>query len=488
MAKSTGSRKRPQPRHRKKGARSRHDRRSRLDTPNPTRQRTVTARVPLIGGLAEIVRSMAAMLDPRISGRVAILLAGMFLAKGRRTVASWLRGAGIADDWDVFYDALAHIGKKTPAVALPLLGLIVNRFASQADQVLCLAVDDTPTRRYGKHVQGANVHHNPTAGPADSEWVYGHCWVTIAAVVKHARWGTIALPIMSKLYVRQVDVPKLKSECGWEFATKIELAIRLVRQVVANTRLQKREAVVRLVIDGAYACRELLGQMNELGVTVFSRLRSNACLYDVPPARTPGKRGRPRKYGKHRIDLAKKAASDKGWETLQYMCRGVQVTRRIKSFLATTKLAAAPIRVVIVEFESQNWAAYFCTDSTMDVKTILETISDRWAIEEFFHDVKEVWKAGEQQVRRIWSNVACWHMNLWAFALTELECWDSNASTLVDRSRSPWDNADRRPSHADRVRSIRAEMLVKRFSAELQLSPKDDKIRRFIDELLALAA
>jgi hypothetical protein len=29
---------------------------------------------------------------------------------------------------------------------------------------LLLAVDDTPTKRYGPKVQGAGIHHNPTRG------------------------------------------------------------------------------------------------------------------------------------------------------------------------------------------------------------------------------------------------------------------------------------------------------------------------------------
>jgi hypothetical protein len=35
----------------------------------------------------------------------------------------------------------------------------------------------------------------------------------------------------------------------------------------------------------------------------------------------------------------------------------------------------------------------------MNVEMILKTISDRWAIEEYFHDVKEILGAGYQQVR-----------------------------------------------------------------------------------------
>ena len=68
----------------------------------------------------------------------------------------------------------------------------------------------------------------------------------------------------------------------------------------------------------------------------------------------------------------------------------------------------------------------------------------RWAIEEHFHDVNEVWGAGQQQVRNIWSNIGCWNLNGWVFTLVELCCWDMGKSELSDRSHRPWDNADRR--------------------------------------------
>ena len=50
---------------------------------------------------------------------------------------------------------------------------------------LLLALDDTPTKRYGPLVQGAGIHHNPTPGPAEQKFLYGHVWVTLSWVVRH---------------------------------------------------------------------------------------------------------------------------------------------------------------------------------------------------------------------------------------------------------------------------------------------------------------
>ena len=78
-----------------------------------------------------------------------------------------------------------------------------KRFSVEGpDTPLVFAIDDSPTKRYGPHVEGAGKHHNPTPGPAGSQFLYGHVWVCLARLLRHPRWGTIALPILSHLYIR----------------------------------------------------------------------------------------------------------------------------------------------------------------------------------------------------------------------------------------------------------------------------------------------
>jgi hypothetical protein len=48
---------------------------------------------------------------------------------------------------------------------------------------LVFAIDDTPTKRAGPMVEGAGIHHNPTPGPADQKFLYGHVWVTISVTI-----------------------------------------------------------------------------------------------------------------------------------------------------------------------------------------------------------------------------------------------------------------------------------------------------------------
>jgi len=475
--------KRPQPQH-KKSKKSQHDKLQRLGCENANRKKTTQAKVPLTGSLHQAVALLQACLDRRIAFRLAIIIAGMFLADGRRTASAWFVAAGVQDDWDRFYDCLISIGRTSEKLATAVLGLVVRKFAPGLVDRITLGIDDSPTSRYGKQVEGAGVHHHPTPGPADGEWLYGHNWVALAWLAKHPAWGVIALPLRSLLYVRHIDVPKLADKYAWEFRTKHQLGVELLTWFISTLRTLDVRSSVWLAVDGAYAARPFLLPVLEMGIVVVSRLRKDACLFDLP---APGSHGN-RIYGRNKLSLAKRAGSRQGWSSITYHNRGACVTRQHKTFLATSRLVSGPIRVVIVRFEDGGWAPYFCTDPLAEVRDILETAAARWAIEEHFHDVKEVWGAGQQQVRNVWSNIGCWHLNQWISTLVELCCWDMDKSALIDRRDRPWDNAQRRPSHADRRRSISREMLGKQFLDALPRSPEHRKLRTLFQDLIALAA
>jgi len=145
------------------------------------------------------------------------------------------------------------------------------------------------------------------------------------------------------------------------------------------------------------------------------------------------------------------------------------------------------IRVVLVK-EDHGWYAFFCTDSNASVQEILEAFADRATIEQDFHDVKEVWGSGQQQVRNIWTNLAVYNLNLWMHTLVELWAWDKIREQLVDRGDSPWDDAERRPSHANRRKALRRQILRNELSTITTAWSLPRKIIQLTESLLTLAA
>jgi hypothetical protein len=430
---------------------------------------------------------LSAGLHARNRWRLPVLMVGILFANGRRTVTSWLRAAGVSDDFDDYYYFLAVIGRKTKSVATQLV-ILVLRTLSLPERLL-LVIDDSPTKRYGPKVEGADIHHNPTPGPADQTYLYGHIWVTISLALRHPQWGAVALPLRAMLYVRQKTMEMIPLCRQWRFATKLELAAKLVEWIVPL--LKNAGKTVWIVIDGGYTKRPFLDRALKLsGVVVVGRLRKDAALCDLPPKLKPGKcrgRGRPRKYGKNRISLAKRAGQKRGWQTAECTLYGETVTKTYKTFLATYRPVGGVIRVVLVK-EDHGWFAFFCTQPDATVVEILEAFADRATIEQDFHDVKEVWGAGQQQVRNIWTNVAVYNLNLWMHTLVELWAWGQSHTQLCDRSDSPWDDANRRPSHANRRKALRQQMMQNELST-LKASwwlPK--KFTDLAQRLIALAA
>ena len=437
---------------------------------------------------------LAAGLHARNRWRLPVLLVGILFANGRRTVTTWLRAAGVSHDFQDYYYLLAAIGRKTNSIATQLL-LLILRILPLPERLL-LVIDDSPTKRYGPKVEGADVHHNPTPGPADQPFLYGHrpplrggARVTISLALRHPQWGAIGLPLLAMLYVRQRTMAIIPKVRGWQrFATKLQLAARLMEWIVPI--LKKAGKTVWVVVDGGYTKRPFLQRVLRLwNVTIVGRLRNDAALYDLPPDLKKGQRrgrGRPRKYGKNRLGLAKRAGQTRGWQTITCTVYNKTTTKIYKTFLATYAPVGGVIRVVLVK-EDHGWHAFFCTDPNAGVREILEAFADRGAIEQDFHDVKEVWGSGQQQVRNIWTNLAVYNLNLWMHTLVEVWAWRQSGAQLVDRGDSPWDDAQRRPSHADRRKALRRQIPRDELSTLTQIWSLPRKIIDLVESLVALA-
>jgi DDE superfamily endonuclease len=432
------------------------------------------------------VAVLAAPLHARLAWRLAEVVVGVLMASGRRTAASWWRAAGVGQDFRSYYYFLDSLGRKASEVAAVLLRIVIERV--EAGDRLVFALDDTPTKRYGPKVQGAGIHHNPTPGPAGSKFLYGHSWVTLSRVAHHARCGVIGLPLLGMLYVRKKDIPGLPDGAGVAFRTKLEMAAEAVAWL--GPRLPG-DAKPWVAVDGGYAKRDFLKPAIKAGFVVVARLRKDAALCDLPPVTPPGQkrgRGRPPIYGKGRLSLARRAGQTRGWaEVTVKATTGRSVVRRYKTFLATWRPAGGVVRVVILKEEDGSWRAFLCTDAGAGVEAIVQVIQDRWAIEQNYHDLKEVERVEEVQLRRVWSNVGAFNLGLWVHTLVEVWAWGRPEASLSDRGDRPWDDAGRRPSHADRCKALRRAMVEEEYQGLAPPEPWSEKIRQLLAGVVRLA-
>jgi hypothetical protein len=434
--------------------------------------------------LSSVFARFGSWLDRRSAARVPVLLLGILFASGRRTVTSWLRAAEISDAYRPAYHTLYAIGRHSQEGGLT--AWLTVKPCLSGSRRLVVAIDDTPTKRYGPCVEGAGIHHNPTPGPAGAKHLYGHNWVSLAALAKHPTRGTIALPLLASLYVREIDVPKVPPEYAWKFHTKLEMAAAQLVWLKPWTEQQFDERIA--ITDGAYAKRPFLLPAKAAGWQVQSRLRKDAALLSLPRTkRRPRQRGPMPTYGKKRISLAKRAGQKQGWEQVECVQYGEKVTKTIKTFLATYRPAGGMIRVVIVK-EADDWLPLFGTNPAATVVQILEGAADRNAHEQTFHDVKEIWGAGEQQVRNIYSNVGAFNLCCWMYSTIEAWAWERPDAEIVDRSKSPWDDPTRRASHQDKRKALQRLVLRQEIDEALSGAPNPERIRELAEMLLSLAA
>jgi hypothetical protein len=436
--------------------------------------------------LDRLLHTLTSFLDKRHAELFEPLFLGLLLAHGRRTATAWFRAGGIAAEFRRGYTLLGTLGRAKVRTFAVVLFDRLRRGVAPGDRWL-FALDDTPTERYGPQVEGAGIHHNPTPGPAQQRWLYGHLWVTCAWVARHPQWHTLALPLAADLYIRQKDLARIDADRRPDFATKLEQAaaqIAWIAQLLLGT-----DKPLWFAVDGAYAKRPVLKAARQAGAVVVSRLRKDAALWDLPPVVPKDQRGpgRPRIYGTHRLSLAKRAGHRRGWQEVECFQYQEVVTKTVKTFLATWKPAGGVIRVVLVK-EDDGWVPFFCTDPNAAVPDILEAAAGRTAIEQTFKEVKEIEGAGQQQLRYWRANVGAYHGCLWGYTAVEWWAWDKPFAQLCDRSASPWDTEDRRPSHQDKRKALQREVLEGEFWRRWGDQPCPAEIRELVEVLLDMAA
>lgn len=139
-------------------------------------------------------------------------------------------------------------------------------------------------------------------------------------------------------------------------------------------------------------------------------------------------------------------------------------------------------------WEEDGWLPLFSTDPEASVVAILEGAADRGSIEQTNKDVKELWGAGQQQVRNVDANLGGFNLTGWMYSLVEAWAWAKEVKELVDRSVSPWDIEERRPSHAEKRKALQHEVPQEEVEVVLKGGADARRFREVVEQLIRLAA
>jgi hypothetical protein len=339
--------------------------------------------------LTSLIVSFAPLFSKPVWQQAQVLLVGAILVPGKRTVTSALRVMGLSGErhFQTYHRVLNRAVWSSLAASRILLSLLVDAFAPEG--ALVFAIDDTIERRRGERITAKGIYRDPVRS-SHSHFVKasGLRWLCLMLTLE-VGWAerVWALPVLTALCPSE----RYYEERGRAHKKLTEWARQMILQV--KRWLPQREVVV--VADSSFAALELLAAVRR-EVTMITRLRLDAALYQPAPVRRPRQNGRPRLKGARLPTLATMLKETQTVWSKQVVAGWYGATARtveIASGVALwyhTGMSPVPVRWVLVrdplaEFKPQ---ALLSTNLENDPVEILRWFVRRWQVEVTFEEAR----------------------------------------------------------------------------------------------------
>jgi len=342
--------------------------------------------------IISILAPFAVLFQSRTWTKVQVLLVGAVLSPGKRTVTSALRVMGLNDDRSFarYHHVLNRAVWSPLQLGRVLLGLLI-RHLDRGDGPLVFGIDETLERRRGTQIKAKGIYRDAVRS-SGSHFVKasGLRWISLMWLT-HIPWAcrTWALPVLTALapseryYQKMGRVPKKLTDRA--------------RQIILQLRRWLPTRPLVLVADSSYAALDLLHFCQSLTqpVTLITRLRLDAALYEPAPSRQPGQNGRPRVKGERLPTLKEHLVRpDEDWT--KSTVAWYDGTTRTVEFISQTTVwyhsgkPPVPIRWVLIRdpLEQFDPQALLCTDLAVAPLQIMEWFVLRWQLEVTFQEVR----------------------------------------------------------------------------------------------------
>ena len=412
------------------------------------------------------------------------LMVGQISQTRLRCMTGMLVGARLSTVW---HHARAHRFFSAARWRVDELGLrvaevIVERLLAP-DAPLVVPVDDSLLKRRGRKVFGCFWHHDATANSNKSAVAWGNNWVTAGInVTLPFLERTVCLQVLFRLWRPRRPEYAKADKPDPQRPSKPKLASELLCLLAA--RFPGR--MIHMVGDAAYAS----GAFAKLpeNVTVTSRLRSDAALYQLAPPRPPvGQRGRgrPPKKGK-RLPKLDQIATDPATQWVNTTVRRYGKTEQIMVHafrcLWYDAFAEQPVQVVIIQDQSKPSGyelALVSTDLKATPAQIVERYADRWPTEVAYEEGKEIFGVGQARNRSEQAVQRTVPFQFLAMTLTII--WYALHGHHPDdveehRHRCPWYLTKTTPSFADMLAKLRRVIIASQFHPGRGCAPTPQEI------------
>jgi len=243
-----------------------------------------------------------------------------------------------------------------------------------------------------------------------------------------------------------------------------------------------------LVGDGGFAAGQLALDCICLGVTLISRLKINARLFDFPPERIPGKKGRVPLKGTRLVNFKQMLSLEKlPWKEGEVI--GYSGVKKNLRFASSTCMWGAdgvmpiPIRWVLVVDPTGKMdpLSLMSTDPLMTPQQIIELYVDRWSLEVTFEETREHLGV---ETQRQWSDKAIVRSTPVLMGLYSLVCLMANRlwkEKLLKVEKTAW-HQKKHATFSDMLRVVR--MVVWRENLILRKVKITPSVKNITPELV----
>lgn len=357
--------------------------------------------------IIHVLRQFETVFSERVWDYAKVLIVGAILAPGIRTVTGALRVLGLHNEtqFQNYHRVLNRASWSSRSLSRILLRLLVRTFLPP-EAPLVVGVDEHIERRRGAKIAAKGIYRDAVRS-SKSFFVKtsGLRWVSMMLLTP-IPWAkrVWALPFLTVLAPSE----RYHQQRGKRHKTLPDHA----RQMIKQLRRWMPERSLVVVADSTYSVIELLASCVRLPqpVTIVTRLRLDAALYDPAPVRLPGTKGAPRKKGDRQVTLAKRLNDPATmWERETVAWYGG--SHRALDLATGTAVwyhagkPTVPVRWVLVrdplgEFEAQ---ALLCTDLDVLPQQIVEWFVMRWQLEVTFEEARAHLGV---ETQRQWSELA----------------------------------------------------------------------------------
>lgn len=312
------------------------------------------------------------------------LVVAMAVAHGRHNVSNLYRHLN-AQTHRTRYNNFLNLNRWDPEKLLQRKAReLLDLAGLQKGQTVFLIVDDSFHEKCGKKMEAVGRLHDAVSGQKLS----GHQYVFATL-----RFADVTIPWGVKLYVKKEQAPKL----GVPFVKTTELAVQLIEEFDPPQGVS-----VVVLFDSFYLCRAVVQACRQKKFDWISCLKSNRNLFK------DGRKLKASRYVKNQLRRKQRKVGisvrdshfnvvDAGWLELSHI---------------------GPVHLVCSCRHVDGKQLGLVTESKrLNVKAILQGYAERWFIEQFFKDGKQLLGLGQYQNGSMWAAVIHLHLVCFAQAL-----------------------------------------------------------------------